>query len=210
MGWGWGTWGWGGGGVRGGGVGVGWGWGGDGGGVGWGGGGGMGWGGGVGGHQLKYELNLLLYKVKFNPTHSNLHVMLIMIITLIPGPAPPAPITQYSVVAVSFELALVTWMVPRITYIPETYMARYQEVSDAAIPAQVSAPVNGTTNLTSVDDEYFVVLRNLQPNTQYSFQILSSNTIVTRFTPVMTFLTSTSGMYYNDTGLGDHSYYNPL
>ena len=84
-------------------------------------------------------------------------------------------------------------MVPRITYIPETYRVSYQEVSDAARPAQVSAPVNGTTNLTSVDDEYFVVLRNLQPNTRYSFQILSSNTVVTIFTSVMTFLTSTSG-----------------
>lgn len=108
------------------------------------------------------------------------------------GPSSPVPIEQYGVIGVSFELAIIQWTVPRVAYVPETYMVVYSEVTEVS-QLQVSEVVMGTTNLTSVNDEYTIVIRNLLPDTLYSYQISASNIIVTRFTPDATFTTSRSG-----------------
>lgn len=100
----------------------------------------------------------------------------------------PVPVEQFTVTGVSFELAIIHWVVPSIAYLPETYTVNITS------PIQFSQQLNGTTNITSVDDEYFVVLRNLQPNTQYFFQIISASTIGMTQTPNSTFVTGLSGM----------------
>ena len=109
---------------------------------------------------------------------STIKQIVIMGVLLI-GPSPPATVEQFSVFGLSFDLAIIEWIVPRIAYVPETYHVIYQEVLNGVPqnPAYISERVNGTTNITSVDDGYVVVLRNLEPDTDYMYSITSINPV---------------------------------
>ena len=110
------------------------------------------------------------------------------------GPALPALIEDFSVYGTSFELAIIRWRVPRITYVPELYRIIYGEVTESPAILLASEIVAGTTNLTSIDDEYSVVVRNLGPNTRYRYSISASNVLGSRPTVFFNFLTAPNGM----------------
>ena len=123
------------------------------------------------------------------------YLFLFSLCVLILGPSSPAPIQQFTVYGLSFELAIIQWIVPRITYTPETYRVIYRQGLDGDVNTtmQVSDLVMGTTNLSAMNTVYSEVIRNLQPNSFYSYQIAASNTQVTRFTQESSFSTSSSG-----------------
>lgn len=88
---------------------------------------------------------------------------------MLTGPSPPVAVQLFSVFGISFDLAIIEWTVPSIAYVPETYQVIYQEVVEG-VPQNlpyISEQVNGATNITSTDDDYVVVLRNLEPDTYY-------------------------------------------
>lgn len=86
-----------------------------------------------------------------------------------------------------------------ITYTPETYRVVYRELLDDEVqgPTQASEVVNGTTNLTALNVEYTVVIRNLRPGTSYSYMIVTNNTFTTSSTGSNTLLTSMRTGRYN-------------
>lgn len=104
------------------------------------------------------------------------------------------PIEQYAVYGVSFELAIIEWTIPSIAYTPETYRVFYYEINGTT--RHSSQDVVGTTNLSSVNEEYMVVLRNLLPSRQYTYQISTSNALIPigSLTANSTFLTRISGI----------------
>ena len=110
------------------------------------------------------------------------------------GPSSPAPIEQFMVYGVSFELAIIQWTVSQITYTPEIYRVIYRQITeDSTNPNQTSELVIGTTNLSALNTVYSEVIKNLQPNSRYTYQILSSNTRYSIVTPAASFTTSNSG-----------------
>ncbi len=95
-------------------------------------------------------------------------------------------------------MALIEWTVSQIAYTPETYRVIYRQVTDDdnINSPQVSELVMGTSNLSAVNTLYSVVIRNLQPNSLYSYQISATNTQVTRFTQDGLFSTFNSGKFF--------------
>lgn len=110
------------------------------------------------------------------------------------GSISPAPIEQFGVYGVSFELAIIEWTVSRITYTPETYQVVYRQVGDSE-ELIYSEEVIGTTNLSATNTQYSVVITNLQPNSMYTYNISARNVGVTRSTQNTSFSAIDSGEF---------------
>lgn len=108
------------------------------------------------------------------------------------GPRPPVTPMLFLPTRVADNLAVIHLLIPLLVYLPETYSVTYQVTGAPASTAVVSQLVNSTTNLSAVIQEYFVVLRDLQPNTEYSFNITSENIVGTTRSTSNTFRTTST------------------
>lgn len=85
------------------------------------------------------------------------------------------------VASISHNLAIIHWTVPRVTYTPETYHVRYGHHNGnktAPLVEYLSPTIMGTTDLTALNVEYDIVLKDLDNDTSYVVNIVSNNTIV--------------------------------
>ena len=94
------------------------------------------------------------------------------------GPAPPLPPTNVRVASSDATTATVLWTVPLIAYTPETYVVSY---STGSLKRQVlmSGPVESGADFDAEDQTFSVELTELEPNTAYNYQVISSNTVGT-------------------------------
>lgn len=104
------------------------------------------------------------------------------------------------VASVSHNLAIIHWTVPRVTYTPETYHVRYRYLNGnktAPMLEYLSPTIMGTTDLTALNMEYDIVLKDLDNDTSYMVNIISNNTIVGdgRVSSDITFTTLLMGEY---------------
>ena len=97
----------------------------------------------------------------------------------------------------STELAILHWVVPRITYTPETYYVQYRPSSDSEEESNVvftSATIVGSPDLSARDIEYNVTLDGLTSGTFYVANIVANNTFGGLISQDISFATSSLGM----------------
>lgn len=134
---------------------------------------------------MRHILEWLLYDA--NAHHVTYHI--------VAAQAPPAPIFNYHVYGVSTELAVLDWIVPHITYTPETYYIQYRQSSeDGGDMIFMSSIVAGSSNLSAQDVEYSIVLDGLRSGTFYIANIVANNTFGGVISPEISFATNRLGM----------------
>ena len=107
------------------------------------------------------------------------------------NPVQPATVQAVNITSTS---ATVQWVVPYLSYTPEQYIVLYGTAE--AMLDQTSTTLDSTTDITSLNVTYQVVIEGLVPNTLYHFQLRSTNTIGETTAAVMTFMTSEAGTLY--------------
>ena len=75
----------------------------------------------------------------------------------------------------SSELAVILWLVPQVSYTPETYVIIYG--TDRMTLNYTSEMILGNTDVTAMNQIYTATLRGLQPNTRYYYQVVATNSI---------------------------------
>ena len=75
----------------------------------------------------------------------------------------------------SSELAVIQWLVPQVSYTPETYVIIYG--TDSMTLNYTSERIIGNTDVTAMNQIYTATLRGLQPNTRYYYQVVATNSI---------------------------------
>ena len=90
------------------------------------------------------------------------------------GPADPMQPTNLRVSNPGDTTVTVQWTVPLIAYTPETYVVSY---STGTLKRQVlmSGPVGSGADFDAVNQTFPVELTGLEPNTEYNYQVISSN-----------------------------------
>lgn len=101
----------------------------------------------------------------------------------------PAVVQAVNITSTS---ATVQWVVPYLSYTPEQYTVLYGTAE--AMLDQRSTTLSSTTDITSLNVTYEVVIEELVPNTVYYFQLHSANTIGETTAAVMTFMTLEAGI----------------
>ena len=86
----------------------------------------------------------------------------------------------------------VQWTVPMIAYTPETYVVSYSNGTLKRQQPWMSDPVESGTDFDAVDQTFSVELTELEPNTAYSYQVMSKNTVSTTNSELQS-LTTTVG-----------------
>ena len=94
--------------------------------------------------------------------------------------------------ALSHNLAIVRWTVPRIAYTPETYYVEYRAINDSG-RIETSPSTNGSKDLEAVDVEYARVLEGLESGTTYVANIVSNNEFGRRVSDDVQFTTNFIG-----------------
>jgi len=113
------------------------------------------------------------------------------VMSLCIGPTSPnAPSIQRSI-PYSTE-ALVSWRVGKIAYTQENYHVEFGVSNDAL--TMRSEAVNGSSNLTSINQLYSVTLTGLDPFTQYYYTVVATNSFITAQTTVQAFQTTEAGV----------------
>ena len=90
------------------------------------------------------------------------------------APSDPEVPDVVRTVNVTSESITVVWIVPNLAYTPEEYTVVYGTNED--VLDQMSDTISSTTDLSAVDQQYALVITDLEANTQYYFQIVSENT----------------------------------
>ena len=108
------------------------------------------------------------------------------------GPlAPSVPIDLFHTTQSSTE-ALISWLVPEISYTAEDYTIMYGQ--NQSFLNYSSETVTGNRDISSVNQIYSITLDELLPNTSYYYQLIAENTIGTNSTEVRAFMTPLPSM----------------
>ena len=84
--------------------------------------------------------------------------------------------------------ALIQWTVSSIAYTPETYVVEYGTSQDSL--DMTSDPTHSGGDITVVNQMYSVQLSSLEPATQYYYQIVATNTALSRSSNLLSFRTA--------------------
>ena len=83
------------------------------------------------------------------------------------GPSPPNGLAEdVTIVGVSYELAIIQWVVQYIAYTPETYRIQYRKEGEEEV-IQTSIPIMGSTNFSAVNEQFTLALDGLDANATY-------------------------------------------
>ena len=111
------------------------------------------------------------------------------------GPLPPSGLAEnFTIVGVSYELAIIQWVVQYIAYTPETYRIQYRKQGEEEV-IQTSIPIMGSTNFSAVNEQFTLALDGLDANATYYATVVSSNTIGTDRTVEVTFQILATGWF---------------
>lgn len=111
------------------------------------------------------------------------------------APSIPATLSSPHVEGVSHNLAIIHWIVVRPAYTPETYYVEYRRHTDSGTSQIfVSPSINGTSDLTITNTEYDIVLKDLDSDTNYVANIVSTNGFGERTSEDLVFRTNPSGI----------------
>ena len=83
---------------------------------------------------------------------------------------------------------LIQWTVSSIAYTPETYVVEYGTSQDSL--DMTSDPTHSGEDITVVNQMYSVQLSSLEPDTQYYYQIVATNTALSCSSNLFSFRTS--------------------
>ena len=122
-------------------------------------------------------------------THTAISVrQIITNILCITATGPPAvPVVN---VVTTPNSAVITWIVPIITFDRENYTLEYG--NDTGILDTIE--MMGNANFTTVNESFFITLHDLMPFTEYYYKLTAINSNGTTVTGPDTFTTNESGM----------------
>ena len=109
------------------------------------------------------------------------------------GPDQPMMPVLVGTGIISDSSALIQWTVSSIAYTPETYVVKYRTSQDNL--DMTSDPTDSGEDITVVNQMYSVQLSNLEPATQYYYQVVATNTALSRSSNLLSFRTSDNGKY---------------
>lgn len=105
------------------------------------------------------------------------------------GPVPPETPVQVSVISKHAQEVIVYWLVPVVTYTPETYIVSIGTSHEILRP---TSSIDGNKDIKLKNQIYSVQLTNLHENTIYYYRILARNKYTSTSTKVQTFTTPSS------------------
>ena len=106
----------------------------------------------------------------------------------------PGPVSDSHVYGVSNDLAIIHWIVPRITYTPERYYIQYRTSNeDGSGQTFMSSVVTGSSDLSAQDVEYDIVLDGLSSGTFYTANLTANNSLGSQVVAQISFATSPLG-----------------
>ena len=105
------------------------------------------------------------------------------------GPSLPTRPQAVQAVNVTAYSVTVQWVIPQLAYMQEHYNVTYGTSRELLDQSSVVTSASAENNLT-----YALFIQNLTPNTEYYFQLLSTNMQGTTVTAIMTFTTLEAGM----------------
>ena len=91
------------------------------------------------------------------------------------GPSDPERPTSFSTTGTSFNGTTIHWTVTRIAYTPETYTVHFGTSPGSLTPFSQQRPSGD--NFTATNLQFSVQLTGLTPATDYSYQVVATNTI---------------------------------
>uniref|UniRef100_A0A1X7U7Q4 Uncharacterized protein n=2 Tax=Amphimedon queenslandica TaxID=400682 RepID=A0A1X7U7Q4_AMPQE len=107
---------------------------------------------------------------------------------IIYGPRSPFPPVDIQIKSKHSQEVIISWLVPMVVYTKEKYTVFFGTDKNALM--QPFSSINGSTDLTLVDQVYSTRLTGLQGNTVYYYRILAENTVqYANFTDIMNFTT---------------------
>ena len=89
--------------------------------------------------------------------------------------------------------AIIQWTVSSIAYTPETYVVEYGTSQDSL--DMTSDPTHSGEDITVVNQMYLVQLSNLEPVTQYYYQVVATNTALSHLSTPHMFTTLNNCKY---------------
>ncbi len=92
----------------------------------------------------------------------------------------------------SSEIAVIEWLIPAVTYTPETYTVTYG--TDRTMLNYTSEVVVGSTDISAISQVYTVTVRNLQSNTRYYYRVVATNSNGTNSSVIRELLTPQPGI----------------
>lgn len=100
--------------------------------------------------------------------------------------APMQPI-DLAHTTLSFELAMIQWLVPAVVYTPENYTVVYgREQTSLNNSSEV---VIGSGNITTTNQMYSTTLSGLESNTTYYYQVIARNSVGANSSSIQTLMT---------------------
>ena len=104
------------------------------------------------------------------------------------GPRSPLSPVDVQIKTKHAQEVTISWLVPMVTYTQERYTLFFSTDKNAFL--RPFSSINGSTDLTLVDQVYSIRLTGLQGNTAYYYRIQVENTAQnTNLTPIMNFTT---------------------
>ena len=97
-----------------------------------------------------------------------------------------------NVTQISTNSAIIQWVIPSIAYTPEMYVVEYSEMLDSLIYSANST--SREDNITAVDTNHSVQLKDLEPGTKYYFVVEAQNSNLSSRTAPFFFCTNETGM----------------
>ena len=91
------------------------------------------------------------------------------------GPSDPEQPTSLRATGTSFNGTTIHWTVTRIAYTPETYTVHFGTSPGSLTPFSQQQPSGN--NFTATNHPFSVQLTGLTPATDYSYQVVATNTI---------------------------------
>ena len=107
------------------------------------------------------------------------------------GPVLPEEPIQLRHTNIASDLAVVVWLIPEVTYTPETYTVHYG-VNQTVLNFS-SSMVMGTRDLAATNQVYSASISSLLPNTTYFYQVVAVNVIGSNSSRIMQFTTPSAG-----------------
>ena len=102
-----------------------------------------------------------------------------------------------AVIGTSFELAIISWTSSEVAYTPEVFHIEYTEggtgSGEVLAMTQISETVMGTQDFSATDEAYSLILDGLKSDTDYSFQVVATNTEGSTMSQLLTFRTREIG-----------------
>ena len=115
-----------------------------------------------------------------------------MIVNFTAGPSTPSTPTILSS-TIGTRQATITWIVTSITYTPESYAILYGVANDSL--SLRSSIVEGSVNLTAMNQAYSITIMDLSPYTRYYYKIEASNSFAASESVTDTFQTNQAGKH---------------